>query len=508
MVGAGPTGLVLALWLVRAGVRVRIIDRAERAGTTSRAIVVHARSLEFYRQLGIADAAVQGGSRFVAANLWVGGRRAGRVPFGDIGAGLSPYPYMLVFSQDAHERLLEEELERWGVTVERRTALASFEQTGDGVRARLEQGPGRELLCEARYLAGCDGAHSTVRAALDVGFRGGTYAALFYVADIVASGAVTDGELHAALDHADFLAVFPMKGRGQVRLVGVLRAPRDRGGPPVWADVDERIVRGLAVTVDEVRWFSTYRVHHRVADAFRSRNAFLVGDAAHVHSPVGGQGMNTGIGDAVNLAWKLAAVVRGRADVAILDSYEAERMGFARTLVSTTDRAFTFVSARGAIATRVRLTLVPALLPVAFRFKAVRRLAFRTVSQTALRYRHSPLSVGAAGRVRAGDRLPWVCAALPGNPTGDNFASLASRDWQVHVYGTAAAALRLACSAKRLPLHVFAASAATRRAGLREDAVYLVRPDGYVGFAGAAGDMLQFERYLAERRIGGGGGTI
>src|SRR5437667_3776559 len=183
-----------------------------------------------------------------------------------------------------------------------------------------------------------------------------------------------------------------------------------------------------------VQLFSPYRVHHRVADRYRAARAFLLGDAAHIHSPVGGQGMNTGIGDAVNLAWKIAGVVHGRADASLLDSYEPERIAFARRLVATTDQAFKAVTSDRAIARQVRLNLVPAVAPALFSLKAARRFVFRTLSQTAVHYRTSPLSEGRAGRVHGGGRLPWV----PGNANGvDNFGPLSSLTWQDDNYGDA-----------------------------------------------------------------------
>jgi 2-polyprenyl-6-methoxyphenol hydroxylase-like FAD-dependent oxidoreductase len=223
--GAGPTGLVLALWLRRLGVAVRIVDRAAEPGTTSRALGVQARTLEFYRQLGIAEPVVGRGLEFAAANLWARGRRAARAAFGEMGRGLSPYPYMLILPQDEHERLLIDRLAAEGVAVERRTEFLGFEERDARVVARLRGPDGTEKLCEAEYLAACDGARSQVREAIGAGFPGGTYEHLFYVADVQASGPVVDGELHVALDESDFLAAFPMRGPGRVRLVGMAEAP-------------------------------------------------------------------------------------------------------------------------------------------------------------------------------------------------------------------------------------------------------------------------------------------
>src|SRR2546421_5452810 len=454
--GAGPTGLVLALWLTRLGVRVRIIDKTPEPATTSRAIAVQARTLELYRQIGLADDVVDRGRRASAVNLWVSGRRVARAVFGDMGAGISPYPYALIFSQDEHERLLIARLSEIGVEIERRTELVDFEVEGDRVLARLKGPDGAVTRCAAAYLAGCDGAHSAVRETLNIGFTGGTYAHAFYVADVDSGGAAMNGEVHVAVDRTDFLAVFPLKGDRRARLVGTVRDEGEHQHEQLsWNDVSKRVIDWMRIDVARVNWFSTYRVHHRVADRFRTGRAFLAGDAAHIHSPVGGQGMNTGIGDAVNLAWKLAAVVRGDADQAILDTYETERIAFARRLVATTDQAFTGVTSSSAFARALRLHIVPVLIPSLFAFRAIRRLAFRTVSQTAVNYRGSALSRGAAGPGQGGDRLPWV-KTNAGDDRADNFAPLTSIDWQGHVYREAAPEGRGVCEQRRLPPHAYA----------------------------------------------------
>jgi 2-polyprenyl-6-methoxyphenol hydroxylase-like FAD-dependent oxidoreductase len=501
VVGAGPTGLALALWLSTFGVRVRIVDKNAEPGTTSRALVVHARTLEFYRQLGFADLVVDRGVPFVAVNLWVAGQKVGRVALGEIGEGLTPFPHMLVFPQDEHEGLLTERLAACGVQVERRTALVGFDDLGDRVRARLRRSDGSEETCESAYLAGCDGAHSTVRERLGIGFHGGTYQHLFYIADVQGSGPAMDGELHVALDEADLMGAFPMKGAGRARLIGTVAEDAEHWRDEIgWDDVSRGILERLGIEVPRVHWFSTYRVHHRVATFFREQRAFLLGDAAHIHSPVGGQGMNTGIGDAVNLAWKLSAVLTNQASAQILDTYEPERMAFARRLVATTDRVFSLATSRGSTARAVRMKVVPRLVPAMFRLGAVRRFMFRTVSQTSVRYRESALSEGRAGRVHAGDRLPWVTFDGADGHT-DNFMVLASLEWQVHVYGRPGAAIAEVCRARGVALRVFPWRRAFRRVGLARDAVYLVRPDGHVGLADAEASPATLERYLDVRNI-------
>lgn len=483
VVGAGPTGLVLALFLARRGIRVRIIDKTDAPGTTSRALAVQARTLEFYAQIGLADTVVAMGRRIPGFSLWVGGRRRARAALGDIGAGLSPFSYALIFPQDEHEELLVERLRGLGVEVARRTTLIRFEDSGEGVRARLAAVDGTETVCTARFLAGCDGAHSTVREALGIGFPGGTYEHMFYVADVEASGPSVNDDINVDFDRADFVAVFPLKRDGHVRLVGTVRPDTDRLHELAWEDVSRTAIDHLGMRVGRVNWFSTYRVHHRVANAFRCGRVFLVGDAAHIHSPVGGQGMNTGIGDAVNLAWKLAAVVHGRIESTVLDTYEPERISFARRLVATTDEGFVGVTSSSLSARLFRMDVVPAVLPALFRLAPARRFFFRTVSQIGIQYRQSALSSGRAGRVSGGDRLPWVPAASSGSDGGDNFAPLSSLDWQVHVYGSPPRGIDQLSSSRGLAAHVFPWSPVAATAGLERNSLYLVRPDGYVGLA-------------------------
>ena len=507
--GAGPTGLVLALWLKRLGIAVRIIDKTAEPGTTSRALAVQARTLELYGQLGLAKDVVNGGVKVESLNFWVEGKRRAGVPLGRIGGSLSPYSFALVFPQDAHEKLLIEKLRAEGVFVERRTELAGFEASPAGVRAKLRRPDGSEEICDADYLAGCDGASSTVRSGLGIGFPGGTYTGHFYVADVEASGPPVDRQLHVDLDRAEFLILFPLTGEGRVRLVGVLREEyRQADGAArdnlTFDDVGQRVIQSMQLQVRRVHWFSTYRVHHRVADRFRDGRVFLLGDAAHIHSPVGGQGMNTGIGDAVNLAWKLASVLKGSAERTLLDTYEPERIAFARRLVATTDRIFTFVTKRGRLARIVRTRAVPLIIPWLFRFAPFRGLQFRILSQIGVSYRDarlgkekSVLSSGTAGRIRGGDRLPWV----PGADGADNFAPLTSIGWQVHLFGDAPSDVTRACAELGLPLHVFPWGSSAARAGLARGALYLVRPDGYVALADLSPEPERLRRYFEDRGI-------
>ena len=493
IVGAGPTGLVLALWLARCGVPFRLIDDESGPGEQSRAMAMQARTLEFYQQLGIADEVVAQGVPIERGHLREGSERGGgseilELRFTDFGAGISPFPFVLAYPQDDHERLLVGKLKAAGREVEWNSKLIGLEQEGAQVRAKISRGNGMVEEVEADYICGCDGAHSQVRESVGIGFPGGTYEQVFYVADVkIASG--FDRDLYVNLGENILSLMFPVRLSGMQRLIGLIPPELAQKEDLTFEDIRDRVEPLVDVKVTEVNWFSRYRVHHRVAEHFRADRAFLLGDAAHIHSPVGGQGMNTGIGDAVNLAWKLADVIRGRGGSLLLDSYEPERIAFARTLVSTTDRAFTPLVSGGWRGEFVRRILAPLFFTVATRLDLGRHTVFRTLSQTRIHYDDSLLSEGKAGAVHGGDRLPWV--QLEG---GDNFVPLRSMDWQAHVYGAADATLGKACGRVGLPVQEFPWGKGADAAGLEQDALYLVRPDGYVALAAgrkSAADQLE-----------------
>ncbi len=491
IVGAGPTGLVLALNLARRGVPFRLIDGAAGPGAHSRAMVVQARTLEFYRQFGFADEMIADGIVVREIHLRESGRDGRlheilRLRFSDLGAGISPYPFALTYPQDDHERFLVRKLGEAGAAVEWNTRLTHFTQRDDGVDATIV-GPNGTENVTADYLCGCDGAHSTVRETLGLGFPGRTYEQLFFVCD--AKMASSDRDLYATLGEHALVLNFPVRSTGMHRLIGLVPPGFSETDQVTFETIRDRIEPLLDAKVGEVNWFATYRVHHRVAEHFRVGRAFILGDAGHIHSPAGGQGMNTGIGDATNLGWKLANVLRGRAAARILDSFEEERIGFARALVATTDRAFTAMVAPGALGNLNRRFVAPFFVSVATRFAAIRQALFRVVSQTQIRYPDSSLSEGEAGRVRGGDRLPWIASA-------DNFAPLQSLDWQLHAFGTVDAAVRALCDRQRVPVHVFAWSDDAARAGFARNACYLVRPDGYVAAAWEGEAAARLEPYF------------
>ena len=495
IVGAGPTGLSLALALTKSGVTPRIIDKNPGPGLQSRAMAVQARTLEFYHQMDLADDVVRRGIKIERGHIHEGGHEVATIEFGDFGAGLSPYPFVLSFPQDEHERILVDRLHREELDVEWNVELTGLQQHGDTVSVGLTGDAGAGVA-EYDYVIGCDGAHSAVRSQLRLDFPGGTYQQKFFVADVKASGGATDGDLHICLGTMILVLVFPIRSSGRFRLIGLVPDELTDDSTLTFESVRESVENLVPIHVTDVNWFAAYYVHHRVVDRYRTGNVFVAGDAGHIHSPAGGQGMNTGIGDAFNLAWKLAAVAQARADPSLLDTYEQERIAYARSLVATTDRAFTSLVGQDLRGRLMRDLVIPHLAPMLLGFTAVRHAMFRLLSQTLIHYHESPLSEGEAGHVMGGDRLPWV-----DNEAGDNFAHLKSMDWQVHVYGDATAPVRDAATEARLAVHSMPYSQSADLAGLLRNALYLVRPDGYVALADPGQDVTRLRAYIRRFRI-------
>jgi 2-polyprenyl-6-methoxyphenol hydroxylase-like FAD-dependent oxidoreductase len=411
IVGAGPTGLALANQLVRFGVDFVIIDKKETTTPHSKAIGVQARTLEIYEQIGIADELIAAGAPAQSARMFAGGRERGRIDFGELGKGMSPYPYVLFVEQGLHEAILYEFLKSHNLDVQWHTELQIFDQTSEGVSAQVKTAGGVTESIDAKYLVACDGAKSPVRHSLGLSFQGSTFERMFYVADVQIDWKHGYNALMVFLMRDSLLAFFPMRGDRQYRIVGTFpeEFARDEGDI-LYEEIEERIKLNSETDLDitRVNWFSTYKVHTRHVNKFSNGRCFLAGDAAHIHSPAGAQGMNTGIHDGYNLAWKLAFVLKAGAGQKLLDTYNEERLPNAETLIQTTDRFFNLAAGRNPILAFIRVYIFPYVAQFLFSLNAVKRFVFPSISQIAINYRESSLSE-TIGRfkVKAGDRMPW-----------------------------------------------------------------------------------------------------
>lgn len=413
IIGAGPTGLALACQFIRYGIDFVIIDKKETTTPFSKAIGVQARTLEIYEQMGLADKLVALGSEASKARMIVGGEVRGEINFSEIGKGLSAYPYVLIVEQGKHEALLHGYIKSHGKAIRWQSELQSFSQNAAQVTAVVKNSNGETETVEAKYLVACDGAKSPVRHSLGLTFEGSTFERMFYVADVDIEWDLGHDALMVVLMKHNLLAFFPMSGERQWRIVGTFPEEFSKDeGDVLYEEIEEQIKRDAELKLDitNVNWFSTYKVHTRHVSKFSEGRCFLAGDSAHIHTPAGAQGMNTGIQDGYNLAWKLASVLRGECGEKLLESYNAERLPNAESLLKTTDRFFNLVASPEPILSYLRTHVFPYVAGAAFSLDAVRKFVFPRISQIAISYRDSDLSDHAddtSCEVKAGDRLPY-----------------------------------------------------------------------------------------------------
>ena len=486
IVGAGPTGLSLARQLARFGVDFVIVD--EREGTTphSKAIGVQARTLEIYDQIGIADRLIAEGWRADKARLIGGGQVRGEVDLSGMGTGMSPFPFVLVLEQGIHERIVYEDLKSVGRDVRWLTEMTGLTQTDEGVTAKVIAG-GREDEIRAKYLVGCDGAHSPVRHALELKFEGSTFERLFYVADVQIDWEFPHDAIHVNLGDETLTAFFPMVGEKRWRLVGTFPEGHEKEASEILFDeIEQQVTQDTSLKFDitNVNWFSVYKVHSRAVERFSSGRCFLAGDAAHIHTPAGAQGMNTGIQDGYNLAWKLAQVIKHGASPALLETYNEERLPNARRLLNTTDRFFDFAASDEWLVSFLRKNVFPYVANFALSFDSIRHVVFPLVSQIGINYEKSSLSETRGGfAVKAGDRMPWF--EIGGRSIYDYL-----RDPMFHlvVFSEGSAdpiALRGSLTEKwrgRIDSHFFESSRDIYdRFGIDRPFFVIIRPDNYIG---------------------------
>jgi len=402
--GAGPVGLTMACDLARHSVDVRIFDKNPEPSPQSRALAIFPRTLEVFSTIGVLDEVLAEGQPLRAISLYNDSRLLTRMNFENID---SPYRFVLALPQSRTEHILTARLEALGVRVERQMELTGMEQDADSVRARYRCGDGSHQTFEGAWLVGCDGAHSAVRHLMGMTFQGAQYEEEFLLADVKVESDLSTAEAHLFFTKEGVFAYFPFKG-GRGRIIADQRpGTMHAGAEPTLEEISGLVQRRCfqPMRVSDPVWKSWFRISHRMVQSYGAGRVFLAGDAAHIHSPAGGQGMNTGIQDAFNLAWKLALVARGISSPRLLESYEAERMPVALSVVNLTDRMTRAATAQNPTVQHLRNLLVPLLTGIPF----VKEAMAERLAEVAVDYRGTPwVENHGLGPVHAGDRAPDV----------------------------------------------------------------------------------------------------
>ncbi len=474
--------MTAAMELARFGIPVRLVDKYTAPANTSRALAVQSRTVEQMQQRGLAEEMLRLGNRAFSATIFAENKQLGKVDLHQID---SRFNFILLLAQSETERILREHLEDVGILIERETELIAFSQregSNAGVQATLRKPDGSVEEIEAAYLIDAEGAHSTVRHSMDLSFEGNSLPNTYALADLYIDGDLAEDQLSIFIAESGLLAAFPM-GNHRFRIIATEKQAAPEGAPApdlehmraLWSQGSH-----LSVHFRDLQWSSRFRINSRALNQLRHGRIFFGGDSAHIHSPAGGQGMNTGIQDMINLGWKLAMVYRGYATERLLETYNEERLPIIHALVSTTERATDLFNSDSHIVH----TLLRHALPLALSLKTIRRKGATIISELGGNYRESSLNGSTEGEcpVHAGDRFPDV---------------LVEEDSQTRVFDildpSAFTTLKLG-SGEHSDFRSFGhmgvlktiarpSQALTSIVG--KDAVAVVRPDGYLLYAGS-----------------------
>lgn len=414
IVGAGPSGLMMAAQLLRYGIQPVIIDSKQGPTDQSKALAVQARSLEIYRQMGVIDKILPGGKQSEGVSYTLNHKKIIDLSFENIGASETAFPFVFLYQQSKNERLLLDVLTQNVCPVYWDTALIRLTQTSKAVEVVLSNGTNdTETKLTADWVIGADGAHSMVRKQLQINFNGDTYANEYFLADVeLQSDMLSKDKVALYLTKNNIAGFFPLPEANRYRIMGNITSKMNFTREVTLNDLLPTLKNTAKTNFEVTRthWFTTYRLHHRMAETFRRERCFLVGDAGHIHSPLGGQGMNTGLQDAYNLSWKLAGVLNGQLNESILDSYNNERIPVAKTVLNTTDKLFRLVTSDSWLMSVFRKWMLPYVVNFAWQKDAIRELFFKRLAQLDISYRDSAinLNLSTAKNVKAGDRLPYL----------------------------------------------------------------------------------------------------
>jgi len=510
--GAGPAGLMMACQLLSQNISFRIIDKKASPAINSGALIIHARTLEIFDQMGLAEKAIEKGIIARSINIRFNSKKIEHIDISKLGVGLSRFPFFLMIEQWQTENLFKEFLKGKGLLVESNTELLTFTNEDELVTSQIKTPDGEIELLKSRFLIGADGNNSIVRTQLKIPFHGKTHKPRLFITDCEARLPLPAQEIFFSFTAGYTAGFFPLPGNRWRTdgLIPVIQVKEDAR----FEDVKDFFAANInsGIELRNPQWFSVFRSHSRCASSFRQKQCFLVGDAAHVHSPVGAQGMNTGMQDSFNLAWKLAFYIHGKASETLLDTYEEERRPIALNIIRYTDFAYSFMTS-GSFPTRLlRLHIVPLLLSSFLtRFKknaGMQKNIFKAISGIGIRY-GSNLPTGLssvnfpAHAPKPGERLPYLAYEI-GKETLTLYDTLNSRFYTLIIFGKPLLSEPFQSlidenSDKISVMHI-TNEPGTKQLfntfGIKDEGCYLVRPDLYIAWRGHEFDAIDFGNYL------------
>jgi 2-polyprenyl-6-methoxyphenol hydroxylase-like FAD-dependent oxidoreductase len=515
IVGAGPAGLMMACQLALRNIPFRIIDKKSFGVQYSGALIIHARSLEIFHQMGIAQSAIESGILANEIKLVFNGTKSVILPVKDIGKELTQFPHLLMLEQSKTEQILADYIQKYGHSIERETELIRFTQDADGVTSFLNDANGGTEVIKTKYLIAADGAHSTVRKQLKIPFAGTSDPISLFVTDCISEADFQSDQICFSFSEETTAGFFPLPG-GRWRIDGVISSELAKNDPIFFMDIAKNIAdkTRINVKISQPGWFSTFQVNERCAQTFQQNKCFLVGDAAHIHSPVGAQGMNTGLQDSCNLAWKLEMVINGRVRAELLNSYSSERKVVAKNVVRGTHRAFNFLTSRNFILKWVRVYALPFILqpvlPLLIKQKVIRSFVFKRISGIGVQYRKNSFSHQTSlGRFRTcapkpGDRLPYLRyweygqdISIQDQVDGTSYLLMIFSKSNQEPIVKMAEKYSAFLSVQILP-SLSNAVESFKQMGIIDYGCFLIRPDLYISYRSSKPDLVHLESYLQQ----------
>lgn len=515
IVGAGPTGLMMACQLLRYGVKFRIIDKQIQRTHESRAFGIQAKSMEIFQNLGLANEFLKLARSKVDMDFFINGKKQIEINFQRFQHQDSPFPSIYFLPQSETERIFIKFLEKKDIYIERQKELITFTQNNQNVETvikDLSTGVTERIICA--YIIGCDGAHSRIRHILNFLFEGNAYPQIFNLIDAHIKWPYSRKKIYFFLEKEGIFVHIPLTEKISRIMLAERSISNEKLSMPKLVELEETasMLTKVAIKFNNPIWMSRFRLHHRGVTKYCKMRTFLAGDAAHIHSPVGGQGMNTGIQDVTNLAWKLALVIKKDTSVKLLDTYEAERHPVGKTLLKTTDQFFSFLTAKGFFISKLRNWLLPLFISIFFSKKNVEKRFFWFISQLNIHYAqnlfnyevieksHSKFKKGPSPGYRAPDApvnglsLFELLSNKPFNLLFFQDKKNITKKYEENI------TIFLKKYQDWIQAHFFILSSANELLFERYDvissAIYVIRPDGYIGFRVNSDNYLLLEKYL------------